>query len=599
MPRRHTKSFSIAFIALTTFAWFSLLTISHLQVRDTWVDALEYRLLDFRYRILGPASATPDVVFVAIDDKTLESKEAALSGRLLLATLVQKIADNGAQSLVLDVLLADAGMLDVRETLASSLGQIPTVIAAAARIGDDGDVGVVMPHADFVAQAEVGLVNIQTDATGTPRFVPMFLTVEGNALPSMPLVAAVKLIGADAIIEESAVSVGAFRTALDKGAYMPLRLLGPTGTISTLSAASILEDAPNDALSGKLVVLGYSATGTGDLFATPFDDAVPGAEIIATAISQLVGGPYLKHDENTRGWDVLHTFVLSSFCLMVMLRAPLLHALPLVAFGLFVSFTGVIYAFTQGLWLSAALPLVGCLPLIVLLGVLSLAKERRIARSSEQSLTSLRRFQSPALARQIERNPDFLSQPQQKELVVYFVDLTGFTALSQRLGAEGTRELLRQFHEFTGEIVENNNGNVINYMGDGVLAVFGLEQGPENQSSADFALRSAEAVEGELASLSLSSSNTIVKCRTGLHYGSVILSRLGAQNHQQVTVSGDTVNLASRLMEIAKSENARIVATSDFASRLTQSAFLIGTKSTRIEVRGWRGDVEVLLWPRE
>lgn len=575
------------------------LAISHLSARETWVDNLEYGLLDFRYRLVGPVRASSDIVFVAIDDATLESTEAAQNGRLLLAQVINKIAESDAQSLVLDVLLADAGTPETRARLASSLGLLPTVIAAAARIDGAGEVAVVLPHNDFAATADVGLVNVQTDTTGTPRFVPMFLEVDGSAFPSMPLIAAVNLTGSEAMVDEASVSLGSLKTALDEGAYMPLRMLGPTGTVPTLSAAVLLENTPIEILSGKLVVLGYSATGTGDLFATPFDDDVPGAEIIATTISQLIGGPTLRHNHATRFWDVVHAVLLLVVCLIVMLRAPLIRALPIGACFLVLSFAGVTYAFTQGLWLSAAFPLVSAIPPMMLGGVYSLVQERRMARSSEKSLTSLRRFQSPALARQIEQNPDFLSQPQNKELVVYFVDLTGFTALSQRLGPEATRALLKQFHGLTGEIVEKHNGTVINYMGDGALAIFGLERTGGDHAAADSALRSAEALETEMAKLSLPRDCPAITCRTGLHYGSVILSRLGAQNHQQVTVSGDTVNLASRLMEVAKSHNARIVATSVFASRLNQTALSSATKRARVAVRGWRGDVEVVLWPRE
>lgn len=598
MRRLNTSAFSFALIALVALVWVSPLSMSHLKLRDTWVDDLDYRLLDLRYRLFGPVAAAPDIVFVAIDDQTLESGDGALSGRLLLAKVIEKIAENGAHSLVLDVLLADAGGADERATLALALGQMQTVIAAAVRNGDGEGIGLVMPHADFVAQAEVGLVNVQTDAAGTPRFLPMFLDVNGSTLPSMPLVAAVNVTGSNAVIGETSVSFGALSIPLDKGAYMPLRLLGPTGTVPTLSAADLLEGAPSDALSGKLVVLGYTATGTGDLFATPFDEDVPGAEIIATAISQLIGGPALRHDQTTRVWDVFHAVLLVAACVTVMVRAPLICAVPMGVGSMLLSLSAVTFAFTHGLWLSAALPLVAALPPMVFAGAVSLVKERRIARSSEQSLTSLRRFQSPALARQIEQNPDFLSSPEERELVVYFVDLTGFTALSQKLGAEGTRALLQQFHGLTGDIVEKHNGNVINYMGDGVLAVFGLEPGAGQKSAADCALQSAQAVEAELAGLSLPPGCPTVLCRTGLHFGSVILSRLGAQNHQQVTVSGDTVNLASRLMEVAKVQNAMIVATSVFASQLTQNAPLSSAKSAQVAVRGWSGAVEVVLWPR-
>lgn len=419
--------------------------MAHLNTRDTVLDGLENRLLDLRYRIVGPVPAAPDIVFVAIDDETLDREQLTPNGRPLLAKIIGMIAQSGAQSLVVDVLLADAGGAEDRASLARALGRLPTVIAAAARFDDAGEVNVIWPHDDFAARADVGLVNLQTDASGTPRFVPLFLNVEGRAAPSMPLVAAINRVEGGARIGETSLSLGPLDIALDDGGYMPLRLLGPTGTVETLSAAALLDEAPVDALSGKLVVLGYAATGTGDLFATPFDEAVPGAEIIATAISQLVGGPALRHDDSTRTWDVVHTALLATVALILMLWAPLVAALPLPGCVLLVSFGGVTVAFAQGVWLSAALPLVGALPPVMLAGVLSLLRERRVARMSEQSLTSLRRFQSPALARRIEQDPEFLSTPQQQDLVVFFVDLTGFTALSQKLGPEGTRALYSSF----------------------------------------------------------------------------------------------------------------------------------------------------------
>lgn len=598
MPSLRTGTFSVAVIVLAALIWVSHLAISHLHTRDTWLDGLEYRLLDLRYRIVGPVAAAPDVVFVAIDDETLERERTTTTGRLLLARVIEKIAQSGAQSLVLDVLLADAGEPEERAALAHALGTLPTVIAAAARFDEGGDVNVIWPHDAFLARADVGLVNLQTDASGTPRFVPLFLEVQRKAMPSMPLVGAMNRIGGRASIGEQSITLGSLEIALDKGAYMPLRLLGPSGTVTTLSAGALMEEATSDALSGKLVVLGYSATGTGDLFTTPFEDEVAGAEIIATAILQLVGGSALTHDDRTRTWDVLHMVLLASVALILMLRAPIIAAVPMLVCVLLLSLGGVTVAFAHSLWLSAALPLAGALPPVLLAGAHSLARERRNARVSEQSLISLRRFQSPSLARRIEEDPDFLTTPEQQDLVVFFVDLTGFTALSQKLGSEGTRALLQQFHELTGMIVQQNDGTVINFMGDGALAVFGLEQGQNDRSSADQAFRSAEELEVGLATLPIPPDCPAVTCRIGLHYGSVILSRLGAQNHQQVTVSGDTVNLASRLMEVAKSRSARIVATSEFANQLDASLVTGVATPARVEVRGWSGDVAVVLWPR-
>jgi len=576
--------------------WVSSLAVAHLNTREAWLSGFENRLLDVRYRLVGPVRAAPDVVFVAIDDKTLERDSTAANGRLLLAKVIEHIADSGAHSLALDVLLADAGTAEDRAALASALGRLPSVIAAAARFDGDG-ADVIWPQEDFAAAADLGLVNLETDATGTPRFVPLFLEIDGGILPSMALVAAVNLLGDEATIGAHSVSLGALEVPLDKNAYMPLRLLGPAGTVTTLSAAELMTQPPDGTLSGKLVVLGYAATGTGDLFTTPFDDKVPGAEIIATAISQMIGGPALRHDHKTRIWDVGHAALLAAVGLSLMLWTPLIRALPLGVCVMLLSLAGTTFAFAEGLWVSAALPLAAAMPPMMLAGVVSLAQDRRAARQSEQSLTSLRRFQSPTLARLIEQDPNYLNAPQQQELVVFFVDLTGFTALSQKLGSDGTRRLLQQFHRLTGEIVETHNGTVINYMGDGALAVFGLQPTLDDRSDADLALMSAKDLERGLLALSVPQQCRPVTCRSGLHYGAVILSRLGAQNHQQVTVSGDTVNLASRLMEVAKSQNAGIVATQAFADRLTHDALSSAAKTARVDVRGWTGHVEVVLWP--
>ena len=114
-----------------------------------------------------------------------------------------------------------------------------------------------------------------------------------------------------------------------------------------------------------------------------------------------------------------------------------------------------------------------------------------------------------------------------------------------------------------GEVTAHG-GVVITYMGDGVLAVFGL---PKPRS--DDAARALAAVEAlhelmtawraELPPAALER----LDFRIGLHFGPAILSRLGSPTQQQITATGDTVNVASRLLEVAKQQHCRIVVTED------------------------------------
>ncbi|MFK7871523.1 MAG: CHASE2 domain-containing protein [Roseobacter sp.] len=586
-------------VSLIAVAWVSALAIFHLQERATWLDPLENRLLDLRYQLAGPIDPAPNIVIVAIDDATLEEGQTGIAGRARLAQLIGRIGDSGARAIILDVLLADAGSATERALLAAQLARVPTVIAAAARFDAAGTPQMIWPHEDFRAQSQVGLVNLSTDENGTPRYIPMFVDAQGALHPSIALLAALTTTNEQARINDTDVTLGSRVIPLDTGGNMPLRILGPSGTVPTISATRLMDSALPDVLGGKLVVLGFTAAAMGDRFNTPFDAATPGVEIIAMAVSQLIGSQTLRQDASTRKMDAIWAAILVSACFVAVLGLRLGPAVFLTFGVVLLSFAAQTVLFAQGLLLSAAMPIAATLPPVVLAGAMRLNKSRRVALKSERSLASLRRFQSPTLARRLEENPDYLRTPQAQDLVIFFVDLTGFTTLSQQLGPDGTSALLRQFHGLTSDAVEKRGGTVINYMGDGALAVFGLDPFQGTQTEADAALNAAHELEKALAAMRPDPAGAPLASRIGLHIGPVILSRLGAANHEQVSVSGDTVNLTSRLMEVAKAQGASIAATRDFIDRLSQNIDIQKTTRTKIAVRGRSGDVEVVLWPRQ
>jgi adenylate cyclase len=107
-------------------------------------------------------------------------------------------------------------------------------------------------------------------------------------------------------------------------------------------------------------------------------------------------------------------------------------------------------------------------------------------------------------------------------------------------------------------------GVVVNYMGDGVLAVFGLPK-PRSDDAAR-ALAAVEALRESmiawLADLPPAARGRL-DFRIGLHFGPAILSRLGSPTQQQITATGDTVNVANRLLEVAKQQHCRVIVTED------------------------------------
>lgn len=582
--------------------WSALLILSHTSGRAGAIDALENRLVDLRYTLVGPSPASPDLVIVAIDDDTLSTEAAGnASGRQLLALLIGNIAQSGARALAVDVLLAETGDPDEDTALADALASIPSVIAAAAVFGADGEgpASLIWPQPVFQDAAQAGLVNLSTDAGGTPRYAPLLIDIEGELRPSLALLAALATTGEKATFDEMHLTLGDRHIPLDQGFNMPLRFSGPAGSVPTLSAKELIGAPMPGALSGKVVVLGYSASAMGDRFSTPFDDSTPGVEIIATAISQLTGGPTLRRDAQVRRWDATHATGLTLLCVFAIMAWPLSRSLPLAFAMMSFSMIALAVAFSAGIWMSAALPLAAAVPAVLVAGAVRYTQERQQANRSEQAVASLRRFQSPALARKIENDPNYLAAPVEQNLVIFFVDLTGFTGLSQRLGPAGTRNLLRTFHALASETVETRGGSLFNYMGDGVIAVFGLEANASHPA-ADSALAAAFDLALTLSEQKLPElPDEHLGCRIGLHAGPTTLSRMGADSHQQVTVTGDSVNLASRLMEVAKAEKAVIVASDDFNDALISPMHREFARQTKVRIRGLAGNVGVLIWTRE
>jgi class 3 adenylate cyclase/tetratricopeptide (TPR) repeat protein len=138
---------------------------------------------------------------------------------------------------------------------------------------------------------------------------------------------------------------------------------------------------------------------------------------------------------------------------------------------------------------------------------------------------------------------------ERREVSVLFADLSGFTALSAKLGAEATHDLLQRFFAAADQVVESYGGSVDKHMGDNVMAVFGAPiahgNDPERAARAALDIHHALAKLAEETSLPLSAS-------IGIANGTVVASPTGSEAHTEYTVTGDAVNLASRLQGLAE-----------------------------------------------
>ena len=447
--------------------------------------------------------------------------------------------------------------------------------------------------------AQVGLANVSTDSSGVPRYIPMIYQTPDGVVPSFALAAVSQAMNAEPILGSNRIEIAGQSRAMDLGYHMPLRFYGPEGSFKRVSAVQVLHSGVDpEALRDKVVIVGVTATGAADAFATPFDRVAPGAEVFATAIGNLLAGDGLARTPSTRRIDATAAIALPMLMIALMAIRGAGMGLILASLVFVLWLVGVFLAFLNGYWLSVAAPLASVLPLTVGFAAARSIVERRAGTKIAAERSTLARFHSPALLDQLLKEPDFLEKPVRQDVAVMFVDLSGSTGVAEALGPEWTRDLFSAMQTLVEREVTAHAGVVITYMGDGVLAVFGLPK-PQSDDAAR-ALATVEALHESmtawLADLSPAARERL-DFRIGLHFGPVILSRLGSPTQQQITATGDTVNVASRLLEVAKQHHCRVVVAEDLfqaAKRAAPANIDLGLYAPlTVSIRGRAGDLPV------
>lgn len=160
---------------------------------------------------------------------------------------------------------------------------------------------------------------------------------------------------------------------------------------------------------------------------------------------------------------------------------------------------------------------------------------------------------------QARGGPDYL-QGRELDIAVMFADLRGFTQLSEhRLPYDVVFILNRYFAEM-GAAIEGAGGRIDKFIGDGIMALFGIDSGPAEGSRQ--ALAAARAMGERLADLNASLEGDLkepLRIGVGIHLGSAIVGEMGYGRVRGVTAVGDTVNTASRLETLTKQHGAQLI----------------------------------------
>ena len=163
------------------------------------------------------------------------------------------------------------------------------------------------------------------------------------------------------------------------------------------------------------------------------------------------------------------------------------------------------------------------------------------------------------------------AQPaEERSLAVMFCDLRNFTGFAAAHLPHDVIYVLNRFFREVCELVLENDGYIDKYIGDGFLAVFGLNKADPAEICLD-ATRAAARIPGRVRDLNKwleKTFDTTFDIGIGLHFGPAVVGHTGHPLKMQLTVMGDTVNIASRVEGKTKLTNSRILATGAFASHV-------------------------------
>ena len=158
------------------------------------------------------------------------------------------------------------------------------------------------------------------------------------------------------------------------------------------------------------------------------------------------------------------------------------------------------------------------------------------------------------------------------EAAIMFCDLHGFTQLSNRLSSDRVLSLLNTYFDQVVPSVTERGGEVLKFMGDGLLALFCIDGSPEKSCAA--ALEAAQTICRRLRAVVLPDAK--LEAGIGLHFGQVSYGNIGSGERLDFTVIGRDVNLASRIQGLCRELSKPVLLSERFSSLVDSASVSVG-----------------------
>lgn len=548
------------------------------------LKSLELRSVDTRFSIRGTQPQPSDLAVVAVDTRTFNVlKEQWPFRRSRHAQVIDRLRRDGARAIAFDVQFTEPTRASEDNALVEAVARTRRMVLATTE-ADHGRTRIF--GGDEVLRSvggRAGNALLPNDPGATIR--RMWYSAQG--LKTLPVVTAEAATG-----RSIAASALGGRTA-----WIDFR--GPGGTIRTLTYVDVLKGRfPPGTFRGRTVVVGPAAPSLNDVHPTSVsgEDLMTGPEIQANAI-----------------WTALHGFPLQPvssrwiplLTLLMALAAPLAFlaiGVRLAAVLLVLLLAG--YAAAAQLMFDAGTILPVVYPLMALgLGAVTaiavLAVTGAFERERVRDLFS--RFVPESVVQEVlsSTGDDLRLGGDRRIATILFSDLRGFTSYAEGSSPAQVISVLNRYLTAMSDVILDNGGTLVAYMGDGIMAVFGAPIAQDDH--ADRAMATAREMTGPaLEEFNRWMRENYVgegfRMGVGLMSGEVMAGNVGSERRLEYTAIGDTTNTAARLEGMTKGTPYMVFvadSTRDMAVNPPEDLVHVDL----MEVRGRREPVDVWALP--
>lgn len=313
----------------------------------------------------------------------------------------------------------------------------------------------------------------------------------------------------------------------------------------------------------KIAVIGATAqgintTGAIDIKSTPLFIEHPGVDIQATSIDNLLNSDFFQNVPfNTK----IYVFILIALLIIIiMMRFENVYFAILtvlcIAFTYF--FVVMYYVYPQNMFIELVTPIICIIltPMIVYTYRFFIE-----ARKRDELTVVLGKMVSSDVMNELLKDPNKAElSGKRTEVTILFSDIRGFTQLSEQFPPEEITQKLKIYFNAMEPIIHQYDGTLDKFMGDGIMAIFGAPV--HHEQHAYKAVQAAFDMQQKLTELNQKwekKNEPRLDMGIGINTGICFVGQLGSDRRIQYTAIGDTVNLASRLEQLNKQFNTKII----------------------------------------